>query len=101
MAEVLGVAVNIAAVVQLVAQIVKLSYSYVLDVKNARKVQKQYLQEVSGLMDVLFRVERVLMDAESLEFLPARPQCLSEEGLKECHDSLLNLQVKLLKRNLD
>ncbi|KAJ5716625.1 ankyrin repeat-containing protein [Penicillium malachiteum] len=98
MAEVLGVAVNIAAVVQLAAQIVKLSYSYVRDVKNAPKLQKQYLQEVSGLMDVLFRVEQVLMDAESLEFLPARPKCLSEEGLKECHAALLNLQVELLKR---
>jgi hypothetical protein len=98
MAETLGLVANIAAVVQLAAEITKLSYGYIREVKNAPKIQKQYLQEVSGLMDVLFRVEQVIMEANSFEALPTPPDSLNDEALKDCHAELSKLQLELLKK---
>jgi hypothetical protein len=57
MAEALGLVARIAAVIQVAAEIAQLSYKYARDVKNAPRTQKEYLQEVSDLIKVLFRVE--------------------------------------------
>ncbi|OJJ80680.1 uncharacterized protein ASPGLDRAFT_134250, partial [Aspergillus glaucus CBS 516.65] len=91
-------AANIAAVVQLAAEITKLSYTYVREVKNAPKVQKQYLQEISGLMDVLFRVEQVITETESTGLLPPRPASLDDEALMDCYTELSRLHFELQKR---
>ncbi|KAJ0422032.1 ankyrin repeat-containing domain protein [Aspergillus carlsbadensis] len=100
MAEALGVAVNIAAVLQLATEIAQLSYNYARDVKNAPKTQKQYLQEVSALMEVLFRVEQAIHDAEStdLSLLPERPPSVSDDTLMDCYKALSGLQFDLQKR---
>ncbi|KAL2816986.1 ankyrin repeat-containing domain protein [Aspergillus granulosus] len=98
MAEALGVAVNVVAVLQLATKIAHLSYSYARDVKNAPKSQKEYLQEVSALMEVLFRVERSIQDAETTELLPERPRALSDDTLVDCYNALSNLQYDLQKR---
>ncbi|KAL4767049.1 hypothetical protein BDW60DRAFT_200822 [Aspergillus nidulans var. acristatus] len=57
MAEALGLVARIAAVIQVAAEIAQLSYKYAWDVKNAPRTQKEYLQEVSDLIEVLYRVE--------------------------------------------
>ncbi|KAE8555567.1 hypothetical protein TMatcc_002826 [Talaromyces marneffei ATCC 18224] len=65
MAEVLGLLSSIATLVELSAKIAGLSYSYAREVKNAPKTQKQYLQEVSALIEVLYRVEQAVAESET------------------------------------
>ncbi|KAL2865966.1 ankyrin repeat-containing domain protein [Aspergillus lucknowensis] len=98
MAEAIGLAVNIASVLQLATEIAQLSYSYARDVKNAPKTQKRYLQEVSALMEVLFRVEQAIQDAETTDLLPERPPSLSDDALMDCYKALSALQFDLQKR---
>jgi hypothetical protein len=98
MAEALGVAVNIAAVLQLATEIAQLSYNYARDVKNAPKTQKQYLQEVSALMEVLFRVEQAIHDAETIGLHTERPPSVSDDTLMDCYKALSSLQFDLQKR---
>ena len=81
MAEALGLVVNIAAVIQVAAEVAQLSYKYARDVKNAPRTQKEYLQEVSALMEVLFRVEQAVQDVEITGLLPDRPSSLSAGSL--------------------
>ncbi|KAJ5788731.1 ankyrin repeat-containing protein [Penicillium paradoxum] len=96
--EALGLIANIAAVVQLAAQVTQLSYSYVQEVKNAPKIQKKYLQEVSALMDVLFRIEQTIVDAEPTGLLPPRPPSLDDDALMDCYKELSLLHFELQKR---
>ncbi|KAI9924282.1 hypothetical protein MW887_007232 [Aspergillus wentii] len=96
--EVLGLVANIIAVIQLAAQVTQLSYSYVREVKNASRIQKQYLQEVSGLMDILFRVEQVIVETESTGLMPPRPATLDDDALMDCYKELSRLQLELQKR---
>ncbi|KAL3454105.1 ankyrin repeat-containing domain protein [Aspergillus insuetus] len=98
MAEALGVAINIAAVLQLATEIAQLSYNYARDVKNAPKTQKQYLQEISALMEVLFRVEQAIHDAETTGLHTERPPSLSDDTLMDCYKALSSLQFDLQKR---
>src|SRR5262249_55322371 len=76
----------------------QLSYSYMCDIKNAPKIQKQYLQEISAFTDVLFRAEQALQEAESTGLLPARPTSLDDNVLKECQITLSTLHLDLEKR---
>ncbi|CAG7976735.1 unnamed protein product [Penicillium nalgiovense] len=99
MAEVVGLVASIAGLVQIAGQITKLSYSYVSDIKSAPKTQKLYLQEVSALTDVLFRVEKAIQEAESTGLkLPLCPSSLNEEALQECRRHLSVLHLDLDKR---
>ncbi|KAL4971954.1 ankyrin repeat-containing domain protein [Aspergillus desertorum] len=98
MAEALSLAVNIAAVVQVAVEIAQLSYKYARDVKNAPRTQKEYLQEVSALMEVLFRVEQAVQDAETTGILPDRPSSLSADTVMDCYKALSGLYFDLQKR---
>ncbi|KAJ5941933.1 hypothetical protein N7516_002101 [Penicillium verrucosum] len=99
MAELVGLVASIAGLVQIAGQITKLSYSYVSDIKSAPRTQKMYLQEVSALTDVLFRVEKTIQEAESTDLeLPSLPSSLNEESLQECRRHLLALHLDLDKR---
>ncbi|KUL83144.1 hypothetical protein ZTR_10995 [Talaromyces verruculosus] len=88
MAEVLGLISSIAALIELSAKIAGLSYSYAREVKNAPKTQKQYLQEVSALIEVLYRVEQAVAESESTGLLSARPASLNEDALMDCYKEL-------------
>ncbi|KAJ5722129.1 hypothetical protein N7488_000164 [Penicillium malachiteum] len=96
--EALGLVANIAAVIQITAQVTQLSYSYFREVKNAPKIQKQYLQEASALMEVLFRVETVIVETESTGLLPPRPASLDDEALMRCYEEISRLYYELQKR---
>ncbi|KAL4784159.1 ankyrin repeat-containing domain protein [Aspergillus varians] len=98
MAEALGLVANIAAVLQLASEVAQLSYKYARDVKNAPRTQKQYLQEVSALMDILFRVEQAVQDAETTGLLPNRPSSLSADSVMDCYKALSGLYFDLQKR---
>lgn len=98
MAEALGLVVNIAAVIQVAAEIAQLSYKYARDVKNAPRAQKEYLQEVSALMEVLFRVEQAVQDVETTGLLPDRPSSLSADTVMDCYRALSGLYFDLQKR---
>ncbi|KAJ5448697.1 hypothetical protein N7445_003518 [Penicillium cf. griseofulvum] len=99
MAELVGLLVSIGGLVQLAGQITKLSYSYVSDIKSAPKTQKLYLQEVSALTDVLFRVEKAIRETETTGLeLPLCPSSLNEEALQECRRQLSVLHLDLDKR---
>ncbi|KAL4816194.1 ankyrin repeat-containing domain protein [Aspergillus spinulosporus] len=98
MAEALGLVVNIAAVIQVAAEVAQLSYKYARDVKNAPRTQKEYLQEVSALMEVLFRVEQAVQDVETTGLLPARPSSLSADTVMDCYKALSGLYFDLQKR---
>jgi hypothetical protein len=96
--EAVGLVASIAAVIQITAQVTQLSYSYFREVKNAPKIQKQYLQEVSALMDVLFRIETVIVETESTGLLPPRPASLDDEALMGCYEEISRLHYELQKR---
>ncbi|KAJ5823599.1 hypothetical protein N7447_005939 [Penicillium robsamsonii] len=99
MAEVVGLLVSIGNLVEIAGQITKLSYSYVSDIKSAPKTQKLYLQEVSALTDVLFRVEKAIREAETTGLkLPSLPSSLNDEALQECRRQLSVLHLDLDKR---
>lgn len=98
MAEAIGLAASIASILQIAAQITQLSYSYVSDVKNAPKTQKQYLQELSAFTDVLFRAEQAIQEAEATGLLPSRPTSLNDEVLRDCRKNLSALHLDLEKR---
>jgi hypothetical protein len=99
MAELVGLLASIGGLVQLAGQITKLSYSYVSDIKSAPKTQKLYLQEVSALTDVLFRVEKAIRETETTGLgLPSCPSSLNEEALQECRRQLSVLHLDLDKR---
>jgi len=98
MAEAVGLAGSIAGLVQIAASIARLSYSYVLDVMNAPKTQKLYLQEVSAFVDVLLRTEQALLESETAGLVPSRPATLSEAVIKDCQQQLTALQLELEKR---
>ncbi|KAL2815214.1 ankyrin repeat-containing domain protein [Aspergillus cavernicola] len=98
MAEAIGLAVNIAAILQLATEVAQLSYNYARDVKNAPKTQKHYLQQVSSLIEVLFRVDHAIQDAETTGLLPERPSSLSDNALMDCYKALSGLQFDLQKR---
>lgn len=99
MAEKVGLVASIADLIQIVGQITKLSYSYVSDIKSAPKTQNLYLQEVSALTDVLFRVKKATQEAESTGLeLPLWPSSLNEEALQEFRSHMLVLHLDLDKR---
>ncbi|QKX55818.1 uncharacterized protein TRUGW13939_02916 [Talaromyces rugulosus] len=81
MAEVVGLVSSIVALIELSAKIAGLSYSYARQVKNAPKTQKQYLQQVSSLIEVLYRVEQAIAVSESTGLLPVRPPSLNEDAI--------------------
>lgn len=95
MAEVIGIASGIAGLVALAAQITKLSYSFVLDVKSASRTRKQFLQEVSAFTDILLRAEEVFQDAETLGLVPKRPVSLSDTAFADCRRQLSSLHSTL------
>ena len=100
MAEALGVISSIVTLIELSAKIAGLSYSYAREVKNAPKTQKQYLQEISALIEVLYRVEQAVAESESTGILPARPPTLNEEALMDCYKELSRLYFELERRKL-
>jgi hypothetical protein len=98
MAEVVGLVSSIVALIELSAKIAGLSYSYARQVKNAPKTQKQYLQQVSALIEVLHRVEQAVAVSESTGLLPTRPPSLDEDALIGCHKELSQLYIELERR---
>jgi hypothetical protein len=98
MAELVGLVASITTLVQVASQIAQLSYAYVSDVRNASKVQKRYLQEVSAFMDVLLRAEQAVIDLEATGCIPPRPASMSDTVIQECHTQLHTLQSELEKR---
>lgn len=93
MAEVLGLLSSIATLVELSAKIAGLSYSYAREVKNAPKTQKQYLQEVSALIEVLYRVEQAVAESET-----GSASSLNEDALMDCYKELSRLYFELERR---
>jgi hypothetical protein len=97
MAEAVGHAFSIAQLVVIAVKITQHSYSYVPDVRNAPRSQKTYLQEVSALTDVLFRLEQALQDSEAAGTVNAHPVPLSDKAISECHQRLAFQRSKLEK----
>lgn len=97
MAEAVGVASSVAQLVTVAAQIAKLTYGYIVDVRNASRVQKAYLQEVSAFVDVLLQLEQALQDSEEFSVVADRPESLSSAALGECQQNLATQHAKLEK----
>ena len=98
MAEFVGLAASVSGLLEIASKITQLSYTYVCDVRNAPKTQKQYLQEVSAFTDTLFRTEQAIQEAEATGLVPARPASLSDDVLQDCHMTLCSLQMDLEKQ---
>ncbi|KAJ9606743.1 hypothetical protein H2200_008752 [Cladophialophora chaetospira] len=97
MAEAVGLVSSIAQLVTVATQIAKLTYGYIADVRNASRVQKAYLQEVSALVDVLLRLEQALQDSETFSLIDARPTTLSSPAITECQSNLSTQHARLKK----
>ena len=98
MAEIVGLVASITNLTEIAIKITGLSYTYFNDVKNGPKIQKQYLQEVSAFTDILFRASQALDEAEATKLLPSRPRSLSDDILRDCHNTLSSLQNDLERR---
>lgn len=98
MAEIIGLAASIAGLVQIAGQITKLSYSYITDIKNASRTQKQYLNEVSAFTDVLFRVEDGMQEVEASGLVAPRPPSLTAGVIDDCRIQLSSIHSELEKR---
>lgn len=96
--EALGLVANIAVVIQLAAQVTQLSYSYVQEVKNAPKIQKKYLQEVSAFDGCSFPYRTDYCGHGIYGLLPPRPASLDDDALMDCYKELSHLHFELQKR---
>lgn len=99
MAEAIGIASGIAQLLLLAAEITKVSYGYFRDVRKATQTQKSYLQEVSALTDVLFRLEYALCETEKLPQLNPRPASISRSTIAEWQKTL-EAQKKRLEKHV-
>ena len=97
MAEAIGIVSSVAQLVQVATQIAKFTHGYIVDVRNASRVQKSYLQEVSALVDVLLRLEQALQDSETFSLIDARPTSLSSTAIADCQQNLTMQHAKLEK----
>lgn len=95
MAEVVGTASAIASLVVIAAQITRLSYSIISDIKDAPKTQKLYLQEVSALADVLLRSEQAALETERVCLQGSRPATISGSVLSAVSKELSSIQEDL------
>ncbi|KAK7962817.1 uncharacterized protein PG986_003642 [Apiospora aurea] len=97
MADPLSIASGIAGLISLTFEITKLSYGYISDIRSAHTTQKQYLQEVSALTNVLLRSEEAFQALEAEETSPSRPTHLSKAIVDDCARELDNLRAELAK----
>jgi hypothetical protein len=95
MAEVVGFVSAVAGLVALATQITKISYGYLLDVRDAKRTRGRYLTELSAFTDALQRAERAAVDAEQLGLLGHRPPNLSVGILNDCQTQLMTLRQTL------
>lgn len=100
-AEIVGVAGSIANLVTLTAQVTKLCYSYIVDVRKASQTQKSYLQEISILMDVLLRLDNTLRNDKTQSALPSPcPETLSEAVISDC-EATLKAHKRALEKHIN
>lgn len=92
-----AIASGVTALVTILVQISKLSYSFAVDVRSASQVQKTYFQEVRALKDVLERLDRALQSAVDGGIIPERPASISDEVVEDCRTQLESQQSKLDK----
>ena len=97
MAEAIGVVSGIAQLVTVATQVAKFTYGYIVDVRNASRVQKAYLQEVSALVEVLLRLELALQDSNNFSLVSARPSAISSVAITDCQETLALQHAKLEK----
>ncbi|KAJ7860217.1 ankyrin repeat-containing domain protein [Mycena olivaceomarginata] len=95
MAEVVGFVSAVTGLVALATQITKISYGYLLDVRDAKRTRGRYLTELSAFTDALQRAERAAVDAEQLGLLAHRPPNLSVGILNDCQTQLMTLRQTL------
>ncbi|KAH6891489.1 ankyrin repeat-containing domain protein [Thelonectria olida] len=95
MAEIIGLVSGVAGLVTFAAQITKLSYNLISDLKGASQNQKLYLQEVSALTDVLFQADTAASEASRLGLEISRPASLSEDLIANCTDQLSRIRDDL------
>ena len=94
MAEVLALSSALASLVTLIAQVSKLSYDFLSDIRNASKSQKMFLQEVSALTQVFLQMEDALDVKLSVEI---RPSSQLRSTFEDSHDLLSQLKHSLIQ----
>ncbi|KAL4922126.1 hypothetical protein BDW62DRAFT_197360 [Aspergillus aurantiobrunneus] len=90
MAEASSLTANIRAILQIATEVCRLGYSNAGRVRNALKAVKQFLEEIAALIEVSFRHERAIQDAES--------KLLDDDTVVNCHKDLSNVHFELQKR---
>ncbi|KAJ7078564.1 ankyrin repeat-containing domain protein [Mycena belliarum] len=96
MAEMVEFMSGVAGLFTLADQVVKLSYNYLSDNRDAKRTRGRYLTELSALKDALDHAQEATLDAERLGVVSPRPALLSSEVLDNCHKHL-----QLLRKNLE
>jgi hypothetical protein len=88
----IGEAASIIAVIQIIAQVVKLCGGYLSEVNDARQDIEQLRSKALALRGVLEHAQRIVKDTKSGK-LPVSNSVL--ESLKQCTSDLQLLQTKL------
>jgi len=94
--EAVGLAASVAGLLQLTGGVMKLSYTYVSDVKTAGEARKSYRQEVAALREVLFQFERALDSADTAALVANRATEL-DQLFTQCRQELSRAQSQLSK----
>jgi hypothetical protein len=95
MAEALGLAANIIAVIQISEQVVSACYHYYRTVKDAKKDIIAIINVVNGLKSMLDSLGVLIVENDDPNDLP--PSCLTclDEPLRICESTLKELGISL------
>ncbi|KAJ5358841.1 ankyrin repeat-containing protein [Penicillium cataractarum] len=90
-------AADVISVVHAAADLTQTSYSYALDGDG----WTEYIEEVSALIAVLFRIEHAILDMDITELLPSHSDSIDGDFLSDIHAQLARVHSKLQMLNTD
>jgi hypothetical protein len=93
--EGLGLAANVAAVIELSANIASLCFQYLTAVKDAKKDIERLRAEVNQVGDILREIQRLLHGPDGARLSASQKLCNS---LKDCFLQLKELETRLTPR---
>lgn len=97
MADAIGLAASLVGLLEITSAVVRLSHSYILDVKNAKRSQKLYLQEITAFLNVLLRAEAAYQEAHAVGSGDEFPSSLEPVVLHHTDEIMRTLLLDLEK----
>lgn len=90
-------AAEVISVIYAAADLTQTSYNYALDGDG----WTEYIEEVSALIAVLFRIEHAVLDMDITELLPSHSDFIDGNFLSDIHAQFARVHSKLQMLNTD